>query len=856
MDNSFNCSITDTVQEAAKLFRRNKYDDNEQFVPVVGERIGDYTMLGLYKLFFVLAGDVYKEKITSLDTSKKHQTVFNLFNQRLIEFCNEDFYKIIEKPKNDVLTIQEDLFDGMFLSESEYTEAKSLVREFMNAFNKMYCINNKEQPTYFRYDDAKNYLDSYLNLCRFIFRPHCLQQDELRSLKIIEKMLNIGYDIKKRYFTLYSPYVVFAILRAINYIIALPDDIDQSYVSANCAELLNRRKHIIATYAIRSFSRFTILEGKSCVVEYSRRKDKIVCKNLESVSSVENVKPIRLLEKITSYIYEHFTERELTNSCSFKFSIYGFCSYENEGVFNPAEIDDLVYEIFSWFEDKRSSDKKLSDKHIENIQIDYYTVDETATNKTEHNVKPKQACVYKYFENNGETQHCSLNIFSCGSQKYNKEHISHVLCASNLVFFLDCPWLATEDFSLINEGNLRSYLQWIEQATYEVDLMPSHNNGAYHVNDFFDRMNLFASINDQFNRLAVDNVLKYGKVVRIMKDYMLKWIQDQIELYKIDGIYKTVYIYNSSLRGLTFSDYADYPIIREESYSNKRFNIMRFSTRENYPVSIKNSNCVYVSLWNLVKYVDISFVYIGLKHFFSKFLFEGIKESNSEDVQKTIMNRDIISIMRNIVFAIEYSRDRTGQINRININVILSKPVRNAYKKSVILKTNFKRSVNEIIDFFTNIIVDIIFKNSNGLGDDCIRDAFERCLYNQAKTVDDIFFLHSYTIKRNRRTLANFVVNVFTGDLDKDDDNVDAIVPNFDSFSDKRAYQKLFKYLDMPNCPELSINSLLSQVDRIFSDDCKSQSHSKDILLNVKNICEKFNYTESFLYENLNLFQV
>lgn len=814
----------------------------------LGERIGKYEKKGLYEIIFDLSGQVYDSKIRSLNYQDRVEYLFGLFNEKLQECYPQGDFLGIEINDNNIFGIPGNLFDGLFLSEEDASLGFRLVEKFNDSYSDLRKVTSEKKRKYLRQNEIINYLDSYLDLCRFVFKNECLKQEELRSLEIIEKLLNIDYNKDKQAIGIYSPFVLFALLRTLHYIASLPEHrkndvkLPQQYT-----KMLDSRGHIVATHAIRSFSRFTTIKGKSYVVEYSRRRDKIICKEAEKVSSIDNIKPIRLFEKITSYIYNYFQSNSSLEGKDFKVSVYGFCSYELNGGFNPIEIDDLVYEIFSWFEDKRKIDPILNNKEINSLQLDYYIVKDVECETT-------FSCDYEYHseKENGleKIYQCKFNVTEDNYEAYNNRHLAETLRQSDLMFVLDCPWLATDDFTLANGGDLKSYSQWVNHNTYknEFDISQPHlkNNEV-----FFNRSNMFSSINDQFNRLAVSSVAKYGRIVRVMKDYMLNWIQTQIRQSREMGEYKTVYLYNSSLRGMPFSDYADYPIIREESYSNKRFSIMRFSTRENHSVLLNRENKIYISLWNLVKYVDISFVYVGLKEFFVTNLHEFISEitlTKSKEEKEAVIQRDIISIMRNIVFVVCYPQNEYGQIEEVNIDIALSEPVRKAY-----CSCENKDNVNILITFFEKIITDVIFKNTIGLGDDCIRDAFERCLYNQAKAVNDIYFLHEYSKSRINNSLSKFKVNVNCEKLAEPNKAVNALVPNFDAFSDKRAYKKLLEYFDMPKCPEFSIISVLNQVDCIFGDS-EDKSHSDEILGNIKKICELFGYTNSFLYENLNRF--
>ncbi len=818
------------INKKAKLFRsKGNNFDSLNFYPANGERIEDYCKIGLYSILYELAKNVYLDEFKNLERSKRFDRLVEEFNNRF-DSCAEQY---IFKTSKNIWKIEPDLFEGLFLNDDEKANSKKIVKEFIESYDKL-KKDGEELKLYFAYNEVDAYLNAYIKLCRFVFNDKCLNQEALRSSQIIEKILNIDFNESNNCFGLYSPYVIFSILRTLKYISILPDDIDHTCLSSDCAEYLNTRRHIVSTNAIRAFSRFTIINGKSYVVDYSRRNDSIICKNVENVSSVDNIKPIRLLEKITSYIYNFFEDNILLASASFTISIYGFCAYNN---MEPTEVDDLIYEIFSWFEDKRKDEidgNALLNKKINELKINFFLTQDTDKDDEEINYS------YRYYDDNqNEPYNCSLKISKFSLKRYDNEQISKCIENSNTIFFLDCPWLAKEDYNIVNEGNLDLYAKWVQQVNYKNDIDDSLQEQV-----FFNRTYLLASINDQFNRLAIDNSEKYGKVVRVIKDYLLKWFQQQIEFYKNKKIYKTIYVYNSSMRGMALSDYADYPIIREESYSNKRFSIMRFSTRDNKCISVMDNQKVYVSLWNLIKYVDISFAYIGIKEYFALKLHGLIDESVSSDNKKIQIKRDIISIMRNIIFVIKYFENEKDKFTSINVQIAFCKPIRNFFKEESL------QQMYDIIIFFKKIITETIFKNSNGLGDDSIRDAFERCLYNQSKTVEDLFFLHLYSDLRKKGDLSKFDVAFNWENTDIKDGEIDSLVPNFDSFGDKRAYNKLFHYLDMPRCPEYAVNSVINQTNTVFNKE-NSTPYSIQILRNMLKVCEISNYTESFLYHNL-----
>lgn len=852
-------SDTEILREFGKLFRCDcvdgKNECEENFNPVEGERIGEYEIAGLYGIFLELTKYVYKPEIRELRTPDRLKKVVEKFNILFEE--NEENHRNYILDYKIKSKISESLFDGLYLSSDDQSVGRELVSNFIESYNQV-IYNENKSLAYFRSEDVERYLDCYLKLSSFVFGDSIRYQEELKSKTIIEDILNIYYCDGK--FGLYSPFVLLSVSKTLGYISILPNGHEDISLSYECRNQLDTRGHIISTHAIRSFSRFTIFDRKSYVVEYSRRNNCIICRNAELVSSVDNIKPIRLFEKITSYIYNYFSEFKNENKTEFNISIYGYCFFQKFGEsihYSPAEIDDLVYEIFSWFEDKRETDLVLKDKTIEMLNINYFLVsDKIKDNKHQENSHEKKIYEfhYKYYDNNNVLKNkCNVVIHEKEYKQYDNQQLDEIIKSSDIIFILDSPWLTIEDFNIASEGDLGEYANWISQISYktetEEDLLEK---------TFYDKNHLFASLNNQLNRLAVDNMCKYGSVVRVAKDYLLEWIQEKIKDYQSQGKYKTVYVYNSSLRGMSFSEFADYPVIREESYSNKRFSIMRFSTRDNQCVPLVadeflgKENKIYISLWNLIKYVDISFAFIGIKNYFVDSFYKFIDEINDKDAQQLIIGRDIVSILRNIVFVVDYYDSIQDATQPIKIKISLSAPVRDKYIK-YLKDGDMDSRIIDITNFFKKIITQIIFNNTEGLGDDCIREAFAKCLNNQAKTVDDLFFLHIYSQKREKKLLHSLNVQVDTNSLNKPDEKVDELVPNFDAFGDKRAYNRLFNFLDLSGYPRYAVNSLLNQVNNFFYKK-ETPNHSNEILRNIKQICERYHYEKSFLYENIKSF--
>ncbi len=797
----------------------------------MGERCQTYQRSGIYKVFCDLADAVYSWSDLSME--ERREKVVEEFNV-LISKNNlaSENWKAKKMTEIDV-----DLFSNLFLDKKQEKEGKHLLEEFKKAYKTIREDNLAAQESFFNLSLVYQYLDTFLSLCRFVFETGSIFQDEVRSLRIIETLLNIELDIDEGFVSFLSPFALFSILRTIEYIVKLPRENDNlpldenkenDYLNSGIMQKLNRRKHILATYAIHAFSRFTIINGKSYVLNYSRRNSKIICKESEKCSSIENIKPIRLFEKIISHLTNKIeaatrNSNQQIDHIDLSVTVMGFASVvKKNSSIDIREITDLIYEIFSWFEDIKS---KNDGKLLEKTQL-RFTLQYVKTAKDE-NVNTILSEKYVYKSRNNETiGFCSLNIRENPSAKNNKAELEKNIGLSDIIFLLDCPWLAIEDFHAVNYGDIFTYINWLKEHSYKQDLYKDIRSDDS-TRSAFSKDHLFYSLNEQLNRIAVDNFVKYGKIVRVPKNYLTNWIVDEMEKYRRHQVYKTVYLYTSSVSGMLLSDCVDYPIIREEVYNNKKFNIMRFSSRPNAVLSKHSDKPIEIELWSLLKYVDVSFVLIAIKEYFAENFnkFADISQNASEEERKQAIERDIISICRGIVFQIYPDNINPEGVSRIRIKLALDRPI----------KANLNEVINnqgtrDLLVFFNVIIRQVIFCNSKGFGDNCIRDAFESCLYSKAKSVNDLFLWYDYRLKRNEACLDAFVLDFDNSTIIPTEIGLRA--STFDSFSDKRIYSRLLEYLSLASPPEHLIFSMLRKANGLYSS-IDENNHSISMLKNI-----------------------
>ncbi len=831
---------------SSKLVRVKKYGGTDD---ARGERLREFKIGGVYDILLKLAQETYVYDTINFTYEERLDIIYKKFNEYIEAW---DKHERIFNKKQNVNILNPKLLEGLFLSKGDEIKARKLVDDVNEAYNRMSIrYKHRKECKYFRKDDMEMFLDKYIELCRFILTDKYINQEELRSLGIIETLLNIDLNTDDYYFGFYSPFIIYPLMRVLSYIAALPNENRNRNLTLG---QLDTRKHITATHAIRSFSRFTIINGKSYIVEYSRLRNQMICKMVDEISSIDNIKPIRLLEKITSHIYNTYNDPCGKDIESFDIAIYGFCANRSDKKketynFDLCEIEDLIYEIFSWFEDISQSGEcsSIQGKAL-SLNITYYNT-QKVSKKADRSSSEIQYLYNPAIYNtvNGYNKNlqykCKLAIYVEPYTDFNNSHLIETFDNNDLIFFLDCPWLTTERFTLINEGSMETYEKWFKQVSYKDDLI-GFEDSAPKIREFFSKANVFTSLNDQLNRLAVNSMSDYGKVTRVFKDYLLDWIKTTVNESK--G--KTVYIYNSSLRGLAYSEYVNYPVIREETYGGKKFSIMLFTERKEkclpcYKDDIKKRS-ILIPLWSLLKYVDISFAYIGMKqHLVNQFKDKIRVKPNSnsclpKEAGEKFIKRDFISICRNIIFKLDYSLNSDDKSFSVDIIIELNKPIVD------IIATP---EDDDLVAFFETITKDVIFTNTKRLGDHYIREAFEKCLYNQARSVNDMFFYHIYSNRRKLEILNCDKVNLST-EIKSNGATSSGSDSPLSMFKEKRIYQKLFEILDKPLYSDFAVYSVINEVGKDNGDDLDSDQ----IMKNIKDICETYSYTDSFLYKNLN----
>ena len=449
------------------------------------------------------------------------------------------------------------------------------------------------------------YLSDYTRLLKFLFQRDIVLQDELRDQKVFEVMMRLetqqaeDADDDVFLYSMLAPRVLDVLYRALLEAQDLPrQTIKEELTDAN-VQAWSSQQYLHSLACSRAADHYTNIGENLCRVAYSRRKQRIFSSPLARYSSVHDVKPIRLMEKITSHLRKYLQQIDFSNlqtteivNIPLKVSISGYArSRRASDPYNMLdsrqaneEIEDLISQVFSWFEDELTCVKDYSnfmtkpdgqtieprvrlkltltwwrsvtDKKLEacvaKAQADGYCK-ECAYNQCDkrdrcdkaHNcgicnegcstmvrpcpLLPKMTYVYKagiQFDNPtkkviGPLGTCDLSLFAAKESFFNKDFLEKAYKENDIVFLLDCPWLTTESVDALDLGSFRTFCDNVPG-----EYNPGNTQNFYGLGGDSES-SLFASYMQQMTRLRYKNLQRAAKSVNLLKDYIMHWIQNQ-----------------------------------------------------------------------------------------------------------------------------------------------------------------------------------------------------------------------------------------------------------------------------------------------------------------------------------------
>ena len=730
---------------------------------------------------FSFAGDGIKYNAAFSSHLESFDEVYNKYIERLSYYVERyAFSPISESEMFHFFDLPTDQSDALLQKYNNYAlyiielKDEELKEDLLKISSDHYkSLLNEEGHLFLSFQNSSNYLNPIYNYLSKIFQPQWMSYDldlSLRNSNYVFDLLNMGIftseDSDVEYSSIFAPFSYASLVQSIeNYYYFLVNT-ERDAIFELRKQLLFRK---IKRNLIRHYKNGFGVETKR--LQYDKAKSCLQSLPYSRITSIEDIKPIRILEKILYHIqkrvFSYEIERnrdEQNNEISIKIGIIGNYPY-NETRINP-KVQDLLSSISIWFKNnysgyklklvleflKQNNEKKCAEKII----IPHFIINDIE--EVQFDIYYRQASLSD-FQNNAYTLHDSMSNYE-------------------VLFIWDCPWLSEEKFDVVNKESLESFSSKVVSTSYTDD---------FEYNKLFKNMGkdgIFNQIDNQLNRITSSNTIKAGTVTRIPRDYILDYIRKSIANFKQNGEKRTVYLYYSTKNGFDYSKYKNYIFSRDELYGGKQISILKFTSDTTEQLSIKKQIHFEFDFWSIIKYTEISYAFSIMKNLIDHF------------VENSSGSTDYIGIMKNTIIILETKMNPDSYGIEVLFNVVINDKIKH------IIKKGWKK---EIIVFLSCLFNNAIFSDKDVFGNSCIKRAFEIILYSHTISLDDIYFYEKYRFLNRKGKLGD----VF--ELGYDDSLViSGIYHKFrDTFSDKKLYSKIIQRSLWSNSLDFDIITML-----------------------------------------------
>lgn len=733
--------------------------------------------------------------------------------------------------------------DGLFdIKRIELTDGNDvqISNEISSLYKSLSFFTEDDQHPVYNDEAITKYLEKYFQISRdYIFNSKngnlnnllFRRSTTLEALNCIGKIpVDNAYMEQKgyAYYNVGSPYVCDALQRTVYNII-------NNYSRLNrITELKKIRTEIFVNQMVRSFTRFTSYNNfTNFRVSLNRHSGELLSVPYSELSSIEEVKPLRLFEKIISHIHNRLTLIRKSSAhiecLDIKVAIIGHTEQsinviKSDGDYQKLnndnrELADLLRTVVSWYvKTEKEDDDPVLNLSIVNLinNGDIVNADSISIENQLGNIRLE----YKIDMNVGFVEVNNCNYFE--EFYFSKQKLKDLCNEFDLLFILDCPWMTLESYELKNEGLLDFYCSSIQSEVIRDNKRDALDS---------DRRTTIQELDTQYNRITSSDSNKSGEISRIFRDDIIKAIKKYIE-ESTKSKRKDMYIFTSERDGVDYSYLGSYPMTRKEMYGGKCFTISHFSNHIFETLDIGEPKItIRIRLWSILKYIAISYAFIYLRN----------------DIEELLPDYDLspenyFELLRSIIVVMKLNSD----LNKIDISLRFSENIKLLQtdldvdgKKLEELK---QRVFHHISPFIIALYSEGVFSDKNDFGDNTIQTAFEMNVRSSANDVNSMLFIHHYRLRRANNSLWKFKI---TWEKEYDSNLVEECSPNH-FFKDKRLYEMLFEILQ--NTAQLSIGTLstLYKADDIFNNNNMAQY----VLNNIIQACEKMRYTHSSVYKN------
>ena len=689
-----------------------------------------------------------------------------------------------------------------------------------------------DDKIWFSYNTALDYVNAFLELSKeIVFNPENdnLYNTSFRKSNFLQNLILFGTKYNSHndshIFSFYNPIVqenLRRIFANINMFLKSSEKQDDL--------LFLLKKQLLLRCAENSFIRFISCAQKTHRVSLNRHNSQLLSWPYQELSSVEEIKPIRLFEKIVSHISNNID----LNSTEYILRICIVGHTECSENHKEKELCDLMSAILGWY-DRFGLD--ADNKPLLSIEICNYVNKKDWPNSNEYRCF-KTVAGTECFNFSLESQH---NIAKCVIYPVNysdyfalsTQNLHEIIRNNNVVFLLDCPWLTNEDFEIKEIGTLSYFCKELNQSSQLIGDLSEKSYSSVNAERLDSHSHsMIKKLDSQYNRIMLSNTNNAGEIVRVFRSSLIKKIENMVR-NKDDRIPTDLYIFSSESTGLDFSNVASYPLSRQEMYEGKRISIYQYCNYKPQVLSVGNDDNIRfdIRLWSVLKYTSIAFAYIDFKNVIDKCFGKTNLTSDQyfEIYRDTIITFETDCKMCTVAISFKFS-DR--------INCVFRELGFSEKDKQLCMDKYLQHLKSLVVPLYKNIV----FSDTDGFGDDIVRTAFSMNLYSTITDVNSMMFWYKYKSALFNKTLCKFSV-VFV------DDGVAYINDNnFKNqfFKDKRAYEYVLSSLENSNKFTFGLKLMLYKCDDVYQVD----DYAKHIASNIIKVAEKIGDEASCFIQN------
>lgn len=796
--------------------------------------------------------NITEQAINAFDRSRLSCTILNLLNGDNEDFCfiedgvnpekgdiRDSFVNALSKgfscnlsdKHENLLANRESILFDYGSCNIETVNVSEYFNDFKTSVERVKKILNRASLS-----DVAN---SFFNLSRnVIFRPQNrnLFDSHFRKSRILENLIRPAETEKLNNCFIYKvsdPFVAASLVRIADNIQYC---IEKKLIENESKELYALRSVLFSRLAERAFDRYFHVKGETFRVSLNRHLDMLIAHPYDDLSSVEEVKPIRLFEKIKLFISEHIlnsvvkddsASEEAKQYKECKVFIIGHteaCGEDGE----ERELRDLMRALLNWYSDVEKTPLRLT---IENIVHHH---DYMATyNRGFSDASSSDGSAPKIFseilrDNRAE---CILRSVDYNAKlAFNTLYLQEIIQKNDIVFILDCPWLTQEDLDIKKIGSLQYFcdeISGIETVTASNPRIDSY------------KQTIMDRLSSQYNRIMSTNTFDAGEICRVLKDHILDRIRIALknpENVTINGSdnsrefnHKAVYLFTSETVGIQYSSYASYPLQRKEKYESKDFVIYQFCNYKVKPlpnVVSPDKAAFRIGLWSIIKYISIGYAYVQLRDI--------INECADSKLEPDCY----FEVYRNIFVMLNTEVDDDSRM-KVHVSVKFSSKVReiigNEYGTS--------KLYNHIMSLIRALYSKVLFSNANEVGDMYMKTGFSMNLYSCADDVRKMYFWHKYRMACEKNDFSKFGLEfgtetVFSRNVELADAEYDDKIAHF---QDKRIYDMIMKQLECNDSLTLGQKCALRESEQYYQYESSDCDIIKRYLTALQDVCQNTN---------------